>query len=144
MQTCQVIAAALMMGVAVFAGISVVMNLNSEVEERLANDELPINLIVLSVMGTGVLGARIVVLKVQDQEFDKFLGDVDADTVDPSVLMGRFQTRTVISLAMLEGIAFLRWFCLSPMGIGRNLGSPCSCWPGWPSISPQTTNSRHG
>ncbi|MBD3674756.1 MAG: hypothetical protein HUJ26_14645 [Planctomycetaceae bacterium] len=108
MQTCQIIATALMMGVAMFAGIALFMTSGGEAEvvDQAANEEFPIMLVVLSVMGVSFLGARYVVLRVQDRQLGKLLDEVDSDDVDSQNLIGLFQTRMIISLAMLEGIAF--------------------------------------
>ena len=105
--TCQIIAAALMMGVIMFAGIAAVVTLGGEedVVDEVANNELPIMMIVLSVMGMTVLGARQVILRIQDQQLANYLDAVDPEKVELQDLMGRFQTKTILSLAMLEGIA---------------------------------------
>lgn len=112
MKTCQIIAAALMMGVLVFAGVAYTMNpiSNPEVEqhgeqaEQPDMDEISFGLLVVSVMGLGVLTARRFVMFTQNRALNQMYAE--SESVDTETLMGLFQTRLIVSMAMLEGIAF--------------------------------------
>ena len=113
MKTCQIIAAALMMGVLMFAGVAISMNPLSTVEaeeqndreEQPVKDEFSFNLMIVSVMGLGMLTARRVVMFTQNRELNKLYSESDSETVNSETLMGLFQTRVIVSMAMLEGIA---------------------------------------
>ena len=103
----QIIASALMMGVLVFAGVTVAFHLSDP--QPAAGNQDSMLLIVAIVFTVGDLIARFVVLKTHDQNMARKLENRETESVSPNEVYGAYQTRLIISLAMLEGVAF---FCL--------------------------------
>jgi hypothetical protein len=115
---CQIIAAALMMGVVGFGGVVFVLHALQESpaeaqdvadpprEDAPPEESLPILLLVLLVLTGGCLIGRFVILGTFDRQL---ISDLSMDR-DPPLrtedCLGRYQTRLIISLAMLEGCAF--------------------------------------
>ncbi|MDB4637563.1 hypothetical protein OAK47_00385 [Planctomycetaceae bacterium] len=103
-QTIQIIAAALMMGVVTFGGVAVV--LQSKNDQVPDNNELPILLIVACVFTVIELGARQVVLMVFNQKLKTEIQDYKEGESSAEEFLGLYQTRLIISMALCEGAAF--------------------------------------
>lgn len=104
---CQIIAGALMMGVITFAGVTIVSHFNNPPQGAGNNDSTMF--IVAVVFTVFDLLARFIVLKVMDRNMAGKIADREEEGLVPEDILSAFQTRLIISLALLEGVAF---FCL--------------------------------
>lgn len=103
-KTIQIIAAALIMGVVIFAGFAVVIQSGAEADPQ--DEGIPILLIAASVFTVMELGARQVMMMVFDKKLKQEIEEYRGDQSSAEQFLGLFQTRTIISFALCEGAAF--------------------------------------
>lgn len=114
--TCQIIAGALIMGVVMFAGVTVAMHMSNPppqpavppAQPAAGNDLSPM-LMVAAFFTVSMLIARFIYLKVFDRNMAGKISDREAEDLVPEDVLGAYQTRLIVSLALLEGVAF---YCL--------------------------------
>lgn len=104
---CQIIAGALMMGVIMFAGVTVAIHLSNPPQPGGNKDSFMFMVAVVFLVFD--LIARFIVLKVMDRNMAQKLADRESEQLIPEDILGAYQTRLIVSLALLEGVAF---FCL--------------------------------
>lgn len=108
-RTSQIIAAAMIMGIIFFAGITLVMHVNNQPLPPAAPNQNPMLLTVAAFLTVSALVGRFVVLNALDRNASQKIADSENEDVRPEDVLGSYQTRLIISLALLEGPAF---FCL--------------------------------
>lgn len=104
--TCQIIAGAMYMGVVIFAGIAFVIQSGRDAADA-EPGELPILLIVAAVFTVTELAARQFVLMVYDRKLKEEIRGFDPETDSTDRFLALYQTRLIVTMAMLEGGAFL-------------------------------------
>ena len=103
-QTMQIIAAALMMGVVMFGGVAVVIQAGNE--ELINQEEFPLLLIVAVVFAVMEMGVRQVLLMAFDNKLKTEIQDYKEGESSAEDFLGLYQTRLIISMALCEGAAF--------------------------------------
>lgn len=106
---CQIIAGALIMGVVMFAGVTVAMHLSNPPAQPAAGNDLSPMLMVAAFFTVSMLIARFVYLRVFDRNMAGKISDREAEGLVPEDVLGAYQTRLIVSMALLEGVAF---YCL--------------------------------
>ena len=112
-RTCQIIAIAMYMGVLMFGGVAIVMRLSEDAppanqQGQAASGDDVMLWIAIGLTATCLVG-RAIVLSAMDRQLQRDLRDYGDNPVEPEQMLGRYQTRLIVGLALLEGPAF---FCL--------------------------------
>lgn len=102
-QTMQIIAAALMMGVLMFGGVAVVIQ--SSNDQVPGDEDLPILLIVAGVFAVIQLVARQVVLVLFNNKLKTEIQEYKEGESSAEEFLGLYQTRLIVSMALCEGAA---------------------------------------
>jgi len=105
-KVCQIIAAAIMIGVIIFAGITLVSHFNNPPQQPGGGNQDSTMLIVLGLFTVSDLMARFFVLKAFDRKMTDKIADREEQGLVPEDVLAGYQTRLIMSLALLEVVAF--------------------------------------
>jgi len=108
-KTCQIIAAAMMIGVAMIAVITLTNAPEGEPADQIAQQQNPkfvsAGTVIMSFMGAWVLLLRFLMRKQFDYKAIAHIKHAGSENVDPTRIVAFFQARTIPSFVLLEFVA---------------------------------------
>lgn len=121
-RTSQFIASALMMSVIMFGGIAVASRLGKPPVAPGGGNNNSMMLVMLIMVAVGDLVAWFIYRSIFDRNMAKKLADHPSDDFGPSELLGAYQTRLIVSLAILNGVAFFALIAFIAEGRWESFG----------------------